>query len=42
MVTPPPSVIATLPAPADTWSYVIKDGDTLTDIATRFGTEVNT
>ena len=45
VVAPPigqePSVIATIPAPADTWSYVVKDGDTLTSIAQRFGTEVN-
>lgn len=45
VVAPPigqvPPAIATIPAPADTWSYVVKDGDTLTDIAQRFGADVN-
>ena len=45
VVAPPsaqqPPAIATSPAPNDTWSYVVKDGDTLTDIAQRFGADVN-
>lgn len=41
-VAPAPPAIATLPVPADTWSYVIKEGDTLTSIAERFGADVNT
>ncbi len=40
IATPPPAV-ATIPAPIETWSYVVQEGDTLSDIAQRFGVDVN-